>query len=92
MKIYVKQLLGIMNIQIIYFKNKVKIIIEQIDNYLYTTRRYNANNIFINGYVSFKCSINKNFGNLPILSLLDLQYNLIKYNNKANVKQKFPHF
>lgn len=80
-------------------KNKVsfslssKSIIEQIDNFLLTaTRRYNTTNIFNNETDLFECLFIKNIHNLPILSPLDLRYNLIKYNNKKDIRYRFPYF
>jgi hypothetical protein len=75
------------------FSLSSKTIIEQIDNFLSTaTRRYNTINIFKNDNDLFECLITKNSYNLPILSPLDLRHNLIKYNNKTDIKDRFPYF
>ena len=75
------------------FSLSSKTIIEQIDNFLSTaTRRYNKINIFKNDNDLFECLITKNSYNLPILSLLDLRHNLIKYNNETDIKYRFPYF
>lgn len=75
------------------FSLSSKTIIEQIDNFLSTaTRRYNTINIFKNDNDLFECLITKNSYNLPILSPLDLRHNLIKYNNKTDIKHRFPYF
>jgi hypothetical protein len=75
------------------FSLSSKTIIERIDNFLSTaTRRYNTINIFKNDNDLFECLITKNSYNLPILSPLDLRHNLIKYNNKTDIKDRFPYF
>lgn len=75
------------------FSLSSKTIIEHIDNFLSTaTRRYNTINIFKNDNYLFECLITKNSYNLPILYPLDLRYNLIKYNNKTDIKHRLPYF
>jgi len=65
----------------------------QIDNFLSTaTRRYNLLNTFSNDDELLQWLSIKHLYKLPILSPLDLRYNLVKYKNSTEIKLKYPKF
>ncbi len=75
------------------FSLSSKPIIEQISSILYTaTRRYNTINIFNNEDDLFEYLHIKNIYNIPILTPLDLRYNLIKYESEQEIRNIYPYF
>jgi hypothetical protein len=68
-----------------------KTVPEQIDNILFTAiRRYNTMNMFNDKKNLLEILIEKNIGNFPALTPLDLRHNLSKYKCVKDIKNKYP--